>query len=524
MVAAVVLLLHSVVLAWAQGPNNSGTYYENANGTRGKQLKTALAAIIRSHDELTYKQIWDCYDKTDLRSDGKIWDMYSSTTNFTFRADQAGSYKNEGDVYNREHSLPKSWFSDATPMYTDLMHLVPTDGYVNNKRGNYPFGETDGDEYQSNGGFSKLGKNKTQGYSGTVFEPADEYKGDFARIYFYMVTCYENNVSSWSSPMLDGSAYPSLSEWALKLLLRWAKNDPVSEKEINRNNAVFGIQKNRNPFVDYPGLEQYVWGGMMDATFNYADYDAKSVKYVVDEVPTAAEENKKQEGDGEGEKEQPTNIPVTGKGEYVKVASTADLIIGNQYLIVYENGAGSRALGATNKTYHESVAVSIDGNTTNASDEAHVLTLGGEPGAYTLYDNVEKCYLAYDMAKGSNKHNDLMTSPTNDTDISKWNITFSDGKATIASDVQTNRFIQYNAGSPRFACYVKGQKPVSLYMKKTSAATGIFSVENGNVATIMVDVYSLDGRRVKHGVEKKQALNGLQKGIYIMDGKKYVVR
>ena len=109
----------------------------------------------------------------------------------------------------------------------------------------------------------------------------------------------------------------------MKLLLRWAKYDPVSEKEINRNNAVFGIQKNRNPFVDYPGLEQYVWGGMMDATFNYADYDAKSVKYVVDEVPTAAEENKKQEGDGEGEKEQPTNIPVTGKGEYVKVASTA---------------------------------------------------------------------------------------------------------------------------------------------------------------------------------------------------------
>lgn len=190
------------------------------------------------------------------------------------RPQQGANYKKEGDSYNREHSMPKSWFNDARPMYTDLVHIVPTDGYVNNRRGNYPFGETNGEQYQSTGGFSKLGRSTTSGYSGTVFEPADEYKGDFARIYFYMVTCYEKRVATWQSDMLDGTAYPALSRWALDLLLRWAKEDPVSQKETERNEAVWELQGNRNPFVDYPGLEQYVWGDKTAVAFSYDHYDS----------------------------------------------------------------------------------------------------------------------------------------------------------------------------------------------------------------------------------------------------------
>lgn len=262
---------------FAQGPANSGTYYKNADGKSGKDLKTAMSGIISQHKTLSYNALWDAFYTTDKRADGKVWDMYSNTTNFTFGTDQdKGSHKTEGAAYNREHSFPKSWFDDESPMYTDLMHIMPTDGFVNERRGNNPFGETDNPTYTSNNGFSKLGKSSANGYSGTVFEPGDEYKGDFARIYFYMVTCYEDKVSGWNSDMLAGDKYPALADWALKMLLRWAEEDPVSQKETDRNAAVCKLQGNRNPYVDYPGLEQYVWGSKVSDIFSYDNYDSST--------------------------------------------------------------------------------------------------------------------------------------------------------------------------------------------------------------------------------------------------------
>lgn len=239
---------------FAQAPDG---YYNDANGKCGQTLRSALETVISSHTERTYNNLWTDFYSTDARSDGKVWDMYSNSTNFTFGTDQAGNYKKEGDVYNREHSFPKSWFNDATPMYTDLYHIYPTDGYVNNKRGDNPFGEVGTVTYYSNNNFSKLGTASNSGYSGTVFEPADEYKGDFARSYFYMVTCYASKVKDWSCDMLSNG---DLSNWAINLLLKWSENDPVSGKERNRIEAVYKIQGNRNPFIDCPGLEEYIWG------------------------------------------------------------------------------------------------------------------------------------------------------------------------------------------------------------------------------------------------------------------------
>lgn len=281
--ASMAAMMLGTCVALAQGPNNTGTYYKPADKTSGKSLKTALAEVIGDHKSISYSGLWECFYTTDRRSDGKVWDMYSNATSYTMGGpQQGGNYKKEGDSYNREHSMPKSWFNDASPMYTDLMHIVPTDGYVNNRRGSYPFGETNGEKYQSAGGFSKLGRSTTSGYSGTVFEPADEYKGDFARIYFYMVTCYEKRVSTWQSDMLDGTAYPAFSHWALDMLLRWAKEDPVSEKETERNEAVWELQGNRNPYVDYPGLEQYVWGDKLTAVFSYDHYDSNGPSGIED--------------------------------------------------------------------------------------------------------------------------------------------------------------------------------------------------------------------------------------------------
>lgn len=253
-------------------------YYNNANGKKGEALKSALAKIQsqlvtdNKYVLQEYNQVWTAIEKLDKRSDGKMLDRYSNTSNFTPVSDRAGNYSGEGDVYNREHSFPASWFNDDDLMYTDIMHLVASDGYVNNRRSNYPFGETKNPSYTSDNGYSKLGPCSVEGYSNTVFEPNDEWKGDFARIYFYMVTCWEIYITEWHSPMLDGKTYPGLSNWALKMLLRWAKNDPVSEVEKKRNDGVFDIQGNRNPFVDFEGLEQFVWGQFTDSVPDLNNY------------------------------------------------------------------------------------------------------------------------------------------------------------------------------------------------------------------------------------------------------------
>lgn len=295
--------LLSVLTVWAQGPNETGTYYQTADGKKAEELKSALFAVISPHTIQTYTPgVWNAVNSYDLREDGKIWDIYSNISNFTPKTDQdkGEGWDVEAQRYNREHAMPKSWFNEnksqkanttaVYPMYTDLHHLFPTDAYINTFRSNYPYGEVKKVLKQSEGGFSKFGPCVDSiGYvsystNSVVFEPNDEYKGDLARVYFYMATCYESYVNEenktrtpedWDNSdktMLDGSVYPFFKEWALKMLLRWAANDPVSEKEIKRNEAIYGIQGNRNPFVDYPGLEQYIWGSKKDEAFSYDNY------------------------------------------------------------------------------------------------------------------------------------------------------------------------------------------------------------------------------------------------------------
>lgn len=236
-------------------------YYSDAAGLTGTELKTALHNIIGDHTVSSYSDLWTHFQKTDKKADGSVWDIYSSVV-WTFITDQCGNYSGEGDCYNREHSFPKSWFGgEVLPMYTDLFHIYPTDGLVNNKRGNLPFGETSSPVYTSSNG-SSVGLSSTEGYSGSVFEPIDEYKGDLARSYFYMAVRYYSEDGNWpGSDMTDG-AEPV--EWALNLLIRWHENDPVSSKENNRNDSVFTIQGNRNPFIDNPGYASAIWDSSSD--------------------------------------------------------------------------------------------------------------------------------------------------------------------------------------------------------------------------------------------------------------------
>ena len=237
-------------------------YYDSAAGLSGQELRTALQDIIDDHIEQTYASIWTHFQSTDDDAAGKVWDMYSDVPGgipaytYTFIEDQCGNYAAEGDCYNREHSFPKSWFNDGTPILTDLFHIYPTDSFVNGKRSNYPYGEAGNASWTSSNG-SRLGNCSYPGYSGVVFEPIDDYKGDFARTYFYMMTRYMDQVASWSSDMLAGN---DLAAWAKDMLLEWDAGDPVSQKEIDRNNAVYLIQNNRNPFIDHPEYADQIWG------------------------------------------------------------------------------------------------------------------------------------------------------------------------------------------------------------------------------------------------------------------------
>lgn len=263
-------------------------YYNPATGLTGTQLQQTLHDIIDDHTVLSYTPgIWDAVKSTDRRDDGYVWDMYSDNPagtnpyNYTFGTDQCGNYGQEGDCYNREHSFPRSWFNDNSPMDTDLNHIFPTDGYVNGKRANYPFGETDSPSWTSQNG-SRLGASSVSGFSGTVFEPIDEYKGDFARAHLYMAVRYYGEDSSWDYTDMTDKSQPK--EWALAMLLRWHADDPVSQKETNRNNEVFKLQANRNPFIDDPGFADKIWGS------GTGSEDLTGIKYKVNIYPNPAGE------------------------------------------------------------------------------------------------------------------------------------------------------------------------------------------------------------------------------------------
>ncbi len=252
-------------------------YYNNATGT-GYTLKTQLYNIIKGHTTKSYDALYTCYQTSDrdyfYENDGTILDIYSEkpagTDAYTYSAtsagDRCGNYANEGDCYNREHIMPQSVFNEASPMVSDAHHVLPTDGKVNGMRNNYAFGKVGTATWTSTNG-SKRGNNLNSGYSagysGVVFEPIDEFKGDVARCLLYFATRYENQIANWNHAMLNGTSNKVFSTWFLNVLLTWHAQDPVSAKEIARNNAVYTFQGNRNPYIDHPEYVGMIWGAVM---------------------------------------------------------------------------------------------------------------------------------------------------------------------------------------------------------------------------------------------------------------------
>lgn len=264
----------AVIISNAQAPAG---YYNNAAGLTGANLKTALKTIItNSHTSgISYNDLWTAYQTTDIdqhyENDGTILDIYSENPagadpyNYMYSSSQCGASNGpEGFCYNREHIVPQSLFNNALPMRSDAHFVRATDQKVNGERGNLPFGNVASSNFQSLNG-SKKGNSSSPGFSGLVFEPIDEFKGDVARMIFYFVTRYESQLQSFSSGnILDTSNSPTswkgIVQWELDVLLAWNALDPVSATEISRNNATYAFQGNRNPYIDNPNYVNLVWG------------------------------------------------------------------------------------------------------------------------------------------------------------------------------------------------------------------------------------------------------------------------
>ncbi len=248
-------------------------YYTSLNGKMGgAALKTAVYNIICNHTSVSsYSDLPKYFAKTDVYPDGeRWWEMYSNQTFYT------PSFTG----LNREHSVPKSWWGgdSDTQAYTDLNHLYPSEMKANSAKSNYPLGEVDmSQSLKFNNSVSKVGYAVTGqgGGANYVFEPADEYKGDFARTYFYMVTRYQNLTWKYTY-MFQNNTYPSLNSWSQQLLLKWHREDPVSQKEIDRNEQVYLVQNNRNPYIDYPSLAEYIWGDNVGDIFYPDNADTPS--------------------------------------------------------------------------------------------------------------------------------------------------------------------------------------------------------------------------------------------------------
>ena len=277
-------------------------YYEKIDGKSGKTLFDAVQTVTKvGYSSLGYDGLWTAFKTTDKKNNGQVWDMYSDC-NWTFGSDQCGSYSSECDCYNREHSIPKSWFGGSTSgPGCDIFHLVPTDGKVNGMRSNYAFGEVSSANYTYDG--AKKGSAKsititggntiagntgtTISASGTVFEPRDEYKGDFARGYMGSLLRWAGEKAFttgegsdiFTTTFTTGSF--GLTKYGVALLMKWHRQDPVSKKEIDRNNGIQQTQGNRNPFIDYPYLAEYIWGEKAGETLYLDDimtaYDADFV-------------------------------------------------------------------------------------------------------------------------------------------------------------------------------------------------------------------------------------------------------
>lgn len=521
---------------WAQGPNGSGTYYQSADGKKGSALKTALYNIIKSPNVTSYSGLYDAYIKTDTRPDGYVRDWYSNATNYRHNVDNKGNYSKEGDMYNREHSIPQSWFNEASPMKSDIVHVLPTDGYVNNRRSNYPLAEVNSVDYSSKNNYSKLGSCKTEGYSGKVFEPNDEIKGDMARIYFYMATCYQDKCNSWGNDVFS-SQNLGLTNWYIAMLMRWSKQDPVDEREIARNNAVKEVQGNRNPFVDYPGLEDYIWGNLTEQPFSYDNYEGGGGTVV---IPVAMPVFSPDAGTYYDQVEVTLSCATEGATIYYTTTgadpSTTDQLYEGPFVITETTTLKAIAVKDEAQSYVASATYTIreqgGGGEEPVSGEFAVNnSFFGYSGSGTIQNsNTENLVattngitLTYALGTGNQRYATdseirLYTGNTLTISVEQGmlkEIEFTIGTKTSPLKANSGSFdsFKWTGNTPEVVITSEGNTAIKNINVKVTTPTGIESVSKNHELSGQRVIYNLRGQRVTHPT----------RGLYIVDGKKVFI-
>ena len=283
-----VLFLFLVLGPWSMALAQE-QYYRKAEGLRGTELKAALHNLIQPDQVLDYGggpgKTWSGFWQTDQMEDMQVRDRYSNVVRYLNPDMTAVSNM------NIEHIWANSWWGHVkNNAYCDLFNLYPADATANGRKSNNPIGIVDGTVSYTNG-VTKVGKSSSYRADSliTVWEPADQWKGDFARTYFYMATCYSHMTSLWTTTegllTVDPNSPLLMRPWVYNLMLEWAEADPLDEIEQERCDAIYEIQGNRNPFVDYPELCYYIWGDRTEEQFYCTEEHGAEIF-----VPAASEE------------------------------------------------------------------------------------------------------------------------------------------------------------------------------------------------------------------------------------------
>ncbi|MXO05380.1 endonuclease [Flavobacterium sp. HBTb2-11-1] len=449
------LLLFLTTLGFAQIPSG---YYSTATGT-GYTLKTQLYNIIKGHTDNGYAGLYTTYQTSDVdnfyENDGTVLDMYSENPSgtdpynySTGTTQRCGTYSVEGDCYNREHIIPQSVFSEQSPMVSDAHFITPTDGKVNGIRSNYPHGNANSATYTSQNG-SKLGSSAVSGYSGTVFEPINDFKGDIARMYFYFATRYENTVAGYSFPMFNGSSNQVFTTAFLNMLLAWHAQDPVSAREIARNNAVYARQNNRNPFIDHPEYVNQIWGGTPSG-----DTQAPTAPTSLASTSTTA-----------------TSISLSWTASTDNVAVTGYDVYANSVLKTTVSSTTATITGLTASTAYSIYVKAKDtaGNTSASSNTISVTTNSSGTGTAT-----DLLFSEYIEGSGNNKALEIANNTGASVNLSAYTI-----------KKQTNGAGSWSTGLALSGTLATGSKFVIV---NSSMSSSCFSTSAANISTTATEL------------------------------------
>lgn len=474
-----------------------GDYYKSIDGVSGgESIKTALFNLIKEHKQIAYgtgvSNTWGAFYTTDaVIENGKrrVLDMYSDSVRYF------GSKGASVSGMNIEHSVAKSWWGgNQNNAYYDLHHLNPSDAEANSKKSNYPLAELTSVTWQN--GVTFVGKANIAGTSHNAYEPCDEYKGDFARVFMYMFTCYQNLTWKYTWMNYEQSTYPTLKPWAVEMLLRWHKQDPVSQKERDRNNAVYAIQGNRNPYVDYPQLAHYVWGDSIDYVFH------------LDGTVSGGGGSDEDNNEGTG------SVGNLSTQHFTLLCDASLLSVGDTIIIACGDVALSTEQRGNNRGITAVQIVDDKIVSSSSAVQKIVIEKGVSNGTYAFFVGSGYLYAA------SSSSNYLRTQATVDGNAS-WLITIEeDGNANIVAQGNNSRnILRYNPSADIFSCYKSGQNVVKIYAK-SPVSTAVESVGEDEK---IVRVYNLVGQLVRT-TSSNNGLNNLPPGVYIVNNRKVLVR